>query len=127
MCKKIKVLICRTEKKSELVEIVPKKENMKNIVGGRIDTIWLCTNNIMLVCNEEALIKELPRNIAFGYTDKHGLFERKKCKGIITSIIHGDCFFCSYDSEFQACDLSDEQIELLKNSIYVYKESNDEE
>lgn len=127
MSKKIKILIYRTGENPELAEIDTKKKTMKNIVGGRIDNVLLCTNNIMLICSEESLIKNLPKSIAFGYTDKQGLLERKKHKGIITSIIHGNCFFCSYDNELQACSLTDEQIELLKKSIYVYKECNDGE
>lgn len=126
MEKKIKVLICRTGEKAELKEIDNKKETMIKIVGGMIEPVMLCTNNIMLICNSEALIRKLPKNIAYGYTDKQGVLERKEYKGAITNIIHGDCLFCSYDGEQLACSLSDEQIELLKNSIYVYKESNDE-
>lgn len=126
MEKRIKVLICKTGRKAELAEVKNKKEEMEKIVGGLTDPVWLYTNNILLVCNEEALIRGLPKNIAFGYTDKQGLLERKEHKGMITSIIHGDCFFCSYDNEQIACSLSDEQIELLKISIYIYKESDDE-
>lgn len=126
MEKKIKVLICRTGEKAELKEIDNKKETMIKIVGGMIEPVMLCANNIMLICNSEALIRKLPKNIAYGYTDKQGILERKEYNGAITNIIHGDCLFCSYDGEQLACSLSDEQIELLKNSIYVYKETNDE-
>lgn len=126
MEKQIKVLICRTGKKAELAEIKNQKEEMEKIVGGLIDPVFLYTNNIMLVCNDEALIRGLPKNIAFGYTDKQGILERKEHRGMITSIVHGDCIFCSYDDGQMACSLSDEQVELLKNSIYVYRECNDE-
>lgn len=127
MGEKIRVMICRAGAKAKLAEIENSRESMKKTVGGLTDPVFLDTNNILLVCNEEALIRRLPKNIAFGYTDRQGLLERKEHKGMITSIIHGDCFFCSYDSEQQPCSLSDEQIELLKNSIYIYKESKDEE
>lgn len=127
MEKKIKVLICRTSEKAELKEIDNKKRTLTEIVGGMIEPVFLCTNNIMMICNGEALIRKLPKNIAYGYADKQGLLERKEYKGAITNIIHGDCFFCSYDDENLPCSLTDEQIELLKNSLYTYKECSDEQ
>lgn len=127
MSNKIKVMICRAGAKAELAEIENSLQSMEKTVGGLIDPVLLDTNNILLICNEEALIRKLPKNIAFGYTDRQGLLERKEHKGMITSIVHGDCLFCSLDSEQQPCSLSNEQIELLKNSIYIYKESKDEE
>lgn len=106
---KEKVVVKRVGEEPEVKEInVRDLKETQSIVEGYIQTVRL-PNNILMVVNEEGLIKELPLN-----------FE------INESPFFGNVYFCSADDE-DFIGLDDFQIQYLlemfkKNPIYLYKE-----
>ena len=62
MTKKIKVAIKRPDSKLYLTNVSNSLKNLQNIVGGRIETITLCSD-LVIICNEEGMINNLPYNL----------------------------------------------------------------
>ncbi|MGL4573045.1 MAG: DUF3846 domain-containing protein [Clostridium sp.] len=75
------------------VDLMDIKE-LQQLVGGYIETIPMA-NGILLVCNEEGMIKNLPVNMVFA-----------------NNVIHGNAFYCAFDSEDFA-GLTEEQADWI--------------
>jgi hypothetical protein len=57
----MKVVVCRAGKKAAVEDIGTSLEAMQKVVGGYIERIPL-TKGIVLICNEEGRIHDLPAN-----------------------------------------------------------------
>jgi hypothetical protein len=58
----IKILVKKPGKELEVREVEDKLKSYQEIVGGYIETIPVA-ENIILICNEEGILLDLPRNI----------------------------------------------------------------
>lgn len=99
MKEKIKILYKQVGKPCEVREIENTLEAKQELVGGLIEIIPF--HNVLLVCNEEGKLLNMPPNLLFKY-----------------DYIAGDCFFIGDDfenSDFKS--LTDEEIEKCKKEI----------
>ena len=118
MSKDLKILVKRAGKEPTVETIEDTVKAKQNLVGGLIEVISY-DQDILLICNEEGKLFNLPPNLLFDY-----------------DYIAGDCFFVGDDYDNAGFkDLADEQIEDLKEMIkqrsikYVHLEfenTNDE-
>ena len=80
----LKVIMCPAERPPYVTNISGSLENMQKIVGGYIETVTIDTSSgpIVIVCNEDGRIQDLPEN--------RSLFLDGFC---------GDCFICGVSGE----------------------------
>ena len=93
----LKIVLKKVGKEPEIMNIENTLEAKQELVGGLIQ-ISSVTEEILLVCDEEGKLKNLPPNLLFDY-----------------DYIAGDCFFIGDDydnADFKS--LTDEQIEEVK-------------
>lgn len=81
----IKVISCKVGQKAGFDEIPNHLYHMQRYVGGYIETVS-SPNGYVLVCNEEGLIKNLPKNPVMGYFQSM-MFGWPE-------VIRGDYFIC---------------------------------
>lgn len=58
----MKIILCETGKAPAVTEIENTLEAMQRTVGGYIETVHLWRDNVVLVCDEEGILKGLPVN-----------------------------------------------------------------
>lgn len=87
---KLRVILCRPGEAAEVVEIEDELESMQDLVGGLIepyDPFYSETDpryeNVILVCNEEGKLMQLPLNRAIVDED-----------GRVMDVIRGPFFLC---------------------------------
>ena len=93
----LKIVLKKVGEEPEVMNIENTLEAKQELVGGLIQ-IASITEEILLVCNEEGKLENLPPNLLFDY-----------------DYIAGDCFFIGDDydnADFKS--LTDEQIEEVK-------------
>lgn len=109
---KIKVVMCKPNRKAYITEIDTSLESLQGIVGGLIEFYYL-TKDIFLICNDAAKIIGLPSNRVI-----------RDDKGSIIEIINGTFFIAKDDnSDDEESDgfasLSDEEAkEYLEKYLY---------
>lgn len=80
---KIRVIVCRTDERAEVVEIDDKLEAMQDIVGGLIQEYMPWEDEVALIVNEEGKVSGLPLNRGIRNQD-----------GRVQDVIAGDFFIC---------------------------------
>ena len=80
---KIRVIVCRTDERAEVVEIEDKLETMQEIVGGLIQEYMPWEDEVALIVNEEGKVSGLPLN--------RGI---RNQNGRVQDVIAGDFFIC---------------------------------
>lgn len=87
---------------------------MQNYVGGYIETVTVLKNpQVILICDEEGLLKGRAVNPSIPDLDEHG--------GWGMGFIVGDCFLCGVDGE-EFADLPDKWKDvLLKRAKEAYR------
>ena len=97
----MKVLMIEPGKKPRKAEIDGSLEGMQKVVGGYIQAIYPFEDPVVLICNEEGKLLELPFNRALRDED-----------GDIYDIVAGTFFLCSAPPDSDSFeDLSDELME----------------
>ena len=111
--KLIKILLKKVGKDPEVIEIRNTLEEKQRLVGGLIEVIPY--DDLLLICNEEGKLLNLPPNLIFEY-----------------DYIAGDCFLAGDDFEngdFKS--LTDEEIESytkeFKKRSYKWNDLNEVE
>lgn len=69
-------------------------EALQEFVGGYIETVTI-TEKLVLICNEEGKIKNLPKNRELFWT----IGEDKERRVIRRDCLVGDALICAYDNE----------------------------
>lgn len=93
MNNKMKVFLIKEDGSSQVISVKNELPELQKLVGGYIETVTLNTD-IVLVCDEEGLLKEKKQNPAL-------------------KDIAGDFFLCGIDGdEFRG--LTDREIQLVK-------------
>lgn len=103
--KTIKVLVVEPMKSCRVAEIPDKLEVMQAIVGGYIQEVAPFTEPVVIVCNEEGKLQDLPYN--------RPLLDRN---GLPYDIVCGTFFIAGVQGEHFA-SLTDDQIRVYK-SLY---------
>ena len=107
--RKLRILMKRVNQEPEEMEIEDTLEAKQALVDGLIEVVYV-TDGILLICNEEGKLLNMPPNLMFEF-----------------DYIAGDCFFIGDDYEngdFKS--LTDEQIEEVKELcnkhrfVYLY-------
>ena len=81
----MKVLYKPVGKPFELREIPNSLEACQELVGGYIETVTLA-ENLILVCNEEGLIHDLPSNSWLGYDFRGDFFLVGRDEDVFTDV-----------------------------------------
>lgn len=113
--KDLRIVLKKVGKNPEVMNIENTLEAKQKLVDGLIEVVSI-TNEILLICNEEGKLDNLPPNLLFDY-----------------DYIAGDCFFIGDDyknGDFKS--LTDEQIEEVrelckKREIINLFENNEKE
>lgn len=94
----MRAIIKEVGKNPVVADIKNELEDIQSVVGGYIEIVpsELYNANIAVICNEEGLLMGLEPNMVIGY-----------------NVVVGNILFVGVDGE-DFCDLSDEQIELIK-------------
>ncbi len=82
-------------------------EQMKGIVGGYIDTLYLPENHLVVVCNDKGKIKDLPIRALVRNSD-----------GEVVDTLNGDFIICRDGGE-DFTDVKAEDIEVIEKYIKV--------
>lgn len=111
---KIRILALPVDREPYITNISNTLENMQRFVGGYIETVTVLKNpQVILICDEEGLLKGRAVNPSIPDSDEHG-------RGLV---IVGDCFLCGVDGE-EFADLPDERKDvLLKLAKEAYREN----
>lgn len=100
MSEQIKVLIKDVGKPARIGTIDNALQAMKDIVNGYIEAVYV-TDNIMLICNEEGKICNLPLNF---------IIDNK----LLTDGIHGNVFFTKVNEDGDNVSLNDNDIKCIE-------------
>lgn len=113
---KIRILALPVDRGPYITNISNTLENMQRFVGGYIETVTVLNNpQVILICDEEGLLKGRAVNPSIPDLDEHGGWGR--------GFIVGDCFLCGVDGE-EFADLTDEWKDvLLKRAKEAYREN----
>lgn len=111
---KIRILAIPVDREPYITNIENSLKNMQNYVGGYIETVTVLKNpQVILICDEEGLLKGRAVNPSIPDSEKYG-------RGLV---IVGDCFLCGVDGE-EFADLPDEWKDvLLKRAKEAYREN----
>ena len=94
--KKLKVIICPAEREPYVTNVSDTLEALQKAVGGYIEAVTVL-EGVVVLCNEEGRLMELPENRSF-----------------FLSGIRGDCLICGVDGE-EFASLSEQECgKLLK-------------
>ncbi len=93
MGKQVKILVKRVGKAPEVITIENKIETMQGIVGGWLEEVRV-NDRMVLMCNEEGRLKNLPPNVV-----------------VQGHLIVGDCFLCRVNEAGEMVDLHDVDVE----------------
>ena len=118
---KIRILALPVDREPYITNISNTLENMQRFVGGYIETVTVLNNpQVILICDEEGLLKGRAVNPSIPDSDEYG-------RGLV---IVGDCFLCGVDGE-EFADLPDERkdvlLKLTKEAYRRHKEACDHE
>ncbi|MEE5994006.1 MAG: DUF3846 domain-containing protein [Oscillospiraceae bacterium] len=97
----MKILVCEAGKHPVVKEINHTLKNLQEVVGGYIQAIYPFEEMVTLVCNEDGIALNLPRN---RMVKNYG-------------IIRGTFFICGLTEE-DFCSLTDAQIEHYKKLFW---------
>lgn len=113
---KIRILALTVDREPYITNISNTLENMQRFVGGYIEAeTILQAPEVVLVCDEEGMLKGRAVNPSVPDLDEHG--------GWGMGFIVGDCFLCGVDGE-EFADLPDEWKDvLLKLAKEAYREN----
>lgn len=104
----MRVLVVEPEQRPKEKEIDDSLTAMQNIVGGLIQPIYL-ESSVVLVCNDEGKLLDLPANR--GLRDKDGH---------IYDIVSGTFFLCGAPADSDHfTSLTPEQIERYRSRFYI--------
>ena len=111
---KIRILALPVDREPYITNIENSLRNMQNYVGGYIKTVTVLKNpQVILICDEEGLLKGRAVNPSITDLDEHG--------GWGMGFIVGDCFLCGVDGE-EFADLPDKWKDvLLKRAKEAYR------
>ena len=110
MTDKIKVVLVEPNKKATIAEIDSSLEGMQAAVGGLIQAIYPFEEEVVIVCNEEAKLMQLPANRGICMDGDEEIFD----------IICGTFFVAGY-SEQNFSSLSEEQLKKYQRK-YLFPE-----
>lgn len=110
---KIRILALPVDREPYITNIENSLKNMQRFVGGYIETVTVLKNpQVILVCDEEGLLKGRAVNPSIPDSDEHGEWGM---------VIVGDCFLCGVDGE-EFADLPDKWKDvLLKRAKEAYR------
>ena len=100
------VIACYPGKTAQVVEIDGSLKGMQNFVGGYIEPIYISSDPVAIVCNEEGKINRMELNRAL-YTEDGTMFD----------IVAGPMFICGLGEE----DFTSLQGELLEKYMDKFK------
>ncbi len=104
----MRVLVVEPERRPESREITGTLESMQDIVGGLIQPIYL-DNSIVLVCNDEGKLLNLPANRAL-WDETGGMYD----------IVCGTFFLCGAPGDSDRfTSLTSEQIEQYERRFHT--------
>ena len=101
MAKKIKCIVKRPDEQfGHVTWVSDTLENLQKTVGGYIETVTLPEHNLVLICNEEGKIRDMPYNFTLRIPPRVTMFEAiyelfGQCKFFGTVIVcraEGDAF-----------------------------------
>ena len=95
----MKVIIKEVGKSPRIENINNDLETLKELVGGYIEVVRM-GNDILLICNEEGKLNDLPPNFSTGY-----------------DVIVGTAVFVAFDGKEDFTSLTDIQIDTILNSF----------
>lgn len=114
----MKILRIKTDGTREYAEISGELKTLQAEVGGHIEPVYL-DNGMVLICDEEGLLKDKPVSVAIA----------DSISGRVFNTIHGDCFICGLSKEDFA-GLTDEQVRWLDvemiTDAYVWDETGND-
>ena len=100
------VLLVEPEKHPQIVEIGSDRESLQNAVGGSIEAVYPCEENVGLIVNEEGKLNGLPLNRAL-----------KDENGEVLDVIAG-AFLIAGLGEENFCSLTKEQTEKFSQEFH---------
>ena len=100
------VIACLPGKTAQVIEIDGSLEGMQKFVGGYIEPIYISSDPVAIVCNEEGKINRMELNRAL-YTEDGTMFD----------IVAGPMFICGLGEE----DFTSLQGELLEKYMDKFK------
>ena len=105
----MQVIIVEPQKKPEVWEIGDSLESMQKIVGGLIEAVYPFDEPVVLICNEEGKLLNLPLNRAL-----------RDSRGDVYDVIAGTFFLCAAppDSD-RFADLTDQQVKMYMERFAV--------
>lgn len=114
---KIRILALPVDREPYITNIENSLGNMQRFVGGYIETVTVLKNpQVILICDEEGLLKGSAVNPSIPNLDEYGWWGM--------GFIVGDCFLCGVDGE-EFADLPDEWKDvLLKRAKEAYREKH---
>lgn len=94
----MKIVLYRVGSPSEVIEIDGSLRSMQTLVGGYIQTVTYA-KDLVLICNEEGRLQNLPGN-----------------RIVSGQLIVGDFFICSFNAD-ELVSLSEKQIDELLEEL----------
>ena len=91
MAKKIKCIVKRPDEQfGHVTWVSDSLENLQKTVGGYIETVTLPEHNLVLICNEEGRIRDMPYN-----------FTLRRMRGVVTiqNAIFGTVIACGVEGD----------------------------
>ena len=105
----MRVLVVEPERRPEVREIDGSLESMQEIVGGLIQPVYPFDDSVVLVCNDEGKVMNLPAN--------RGLWDKD---GQIYDIVSGTFFLCGAPGDSDHfTSLTPEQIERYEERFHT--------
>ena len=101
----MKVVVKEPSQKGEVMEIENNLASYQKIVGGYIEVIYLNNycKDLLVIANDESKL------LGMDYNFSHSLYD----------YIAGPCIFISDDNEGDFTNLTDKQINFLKNNDFI--------
>lgn len=99
MASKIRILVYRPGEPGALEEHLNDLDTQQKLVGGYIENVNL-GDGIVLTCDEEGKLKNLPANFV-----------------LPGDVVAGTAFFCRVDAEGECVSLTDADIVRIQNKI----------
>ena len=105
----MRILVVEPERRPEVKEIDGSLESMQEIVGGLIQPVYLFDDPVVLVCNDEGKVMNLPANRGLRDND-----------GQIYDIVSGAFFLCGAPEDSDHfTSLTPEQIERYEERFHT--------
>jgi hypothetical protein len=100
----IQVIMCPTDRVPYVTNISDKLETMQRTVGGYLEVVPTADSEVVIVCNEEGLLANLPPNPAL-------------------PMFVGDCFICGVDGPEFTDIPADKKKKILATVKQFYREA----